>query len=162
MVTMLPKQNDVGTMRQYCLAHEEDSDALAQMQVLEDQKAMQDRVRRGSINADAIMKQLAASADKKKKFDGQQIKLSVLFGELEAKRIQRTPDVPIQEWSVGKTTLDEVFLRIVEKHQGVNGPKKQALEPVPPPQANKEKASSSKDKQEKLPESDEDGEVAEV
>lgn len=24
------------------------------------------------------------------------------------------------EWSVGKTTLDEVFLRIVEKHQGVN------------------------------------------
>jgi len=30
--------------------------------------------------------------------------------------------LPIQEWSVGKTTLDEVFMAIVEKHSGVLGP----------------------------------------
>merc|ERR1719171_3236145 len=38
---------------------------------------------------------------------------------MEQVRIART--LPIQEWSVGKTTLDEVFLEIVNRYGGVTG-----------------------------------------
>ncbi len=47
------------------------------------------------------------------------IRLSIVFERMEQCRIART--LPVQEWSVGKTTLDEVFLEIVNRYGGVTG-----------------------------------------
>lgn len=48
---------------------------------------------------------------------GNAFSLSRIFRDLEEQRLSRT--LPIREWSIAKTTLDEVFVRIVNEHQKV-------------------------------------------
>ncbi len=118
-VQLLPRKSSVANSVNYYLAPREAVPEGALKRKDEDSgKAASS----GSPVSAAVAKRRAEDEKKarNKRLRTRQIALSLLFKKMEALRMTRT--LPIQEWSVSKTTLDDVFLGIVEKYSGVLGP----------------------------------------